>query len=449
MTQTTHQREDVNLYRLYQALITDPDIPAIDTYAPFGPWLDIAMGMHEARVKDGIAGVKGYIRAFNNLKQKTDVEKRLIQLLSGEAPTEEIEESHPRLRIGKQGKPVFRTLSMDDIDALPDIEYLVTNLLQKVSVSMIFGESNAGKTFCALHLALCVAYGMDWIGRTVKQGRVLYIYAEGEMGIKPRLQAWRKYYEKPSTSEIAFIPFPVHLLQERDVLADTIAESEQPYALVVIDPYSMCTIGANQNDQMEVTRILEVAHDLKQRYQCHVLIVHHTNKQDGYNGAASFKNHVDTMLKLSQTDEHSPVVLHYEKQRDGRKHADILLARHEVELYLDPTTMEVVTSCVIDASATLPRSQQEDEEERQIMLSILKQHKQLSTSQWKKLSLEAKVPKAKHYAHIEYLKMQKLVAWEDQGKGKSIVFSAVEQDPDQEIEEVNPTPQEEKEDRSV
>ncbi|HZU00294.1 MAG TPA: AAA family ATPase [Ktedonobacteraceae bacterium] len=384
----------------------------------------------EALQADGVQAVR---RTFSQLVE--DRRPWLGKLVAQQPPTpqadsapQEEPQADTRVKMGARGKEVFRTLSMDEIDALPDIEYLVQSVLPRCAVSLVFGESNTGKTFFALHLALCVAYGMSWIGRSVKQGRVLYIYAEGDIGLKQRLQAWRKYYSKPSTTAIDFIPFPVHLLHEQEIFMATIAQYEPTYALVVIDPYSMCAIGTNQNDQKEVTQILGVAHQIRQAYACHVLIVHHTNKQDGYNGAASFKNHVDTMLKLSCTDNQAPVVMHYEKHRDGRKREDLALLLQEVELYLDASTLEMVTSCVIDAAPggtfSPSKPQEEVERERTIMLGILQQHHRLSTSKWKQLSLEAGVPKSSHYAHIEYLKQQQLVTWINKGAGKAVEFMA-------------------------
>jgi RecA-family ATPase len=432
MTQTVNhsqKREDVNLYQLYQALLTEPDVPSMDTYAPLGEWLDIAMEMRTARMKAGIAGVKAYIRAFNNLKQKSDQETRLIQLLSGAPPNEaEAEEDlDPRLTREKKGERIFRTLSETDILNLPDSEYLISGLLQVQTVSLLFGESNTGKTFNGLHIAECVARGRYWLGRPVKQGVVLYIYAEGRLGMKLRLQAWHRHFDAEPTEMIRFLPFPVHLLQERDILLATIASQEHVPNLLVVDPYSMCATGTDQNNQMEVTRTLEIAHEITRLYGCHVLVIHHANRQGLFNGTAAFKNHVDTMMELTKEDKtrrDSAILLHCEKQRDGAYFDDIKLALHRVELGLHPQTLEMRSSCVVVASETTSREIDDEQQEREKMLNVLRIHKTLSTNKWKAISTkELGVSHRGFYAHIDYFKAQSCVRWTEQGNGKGIMFS--------------------------
>jgi KaiC/GvpD/RAD55 family RecA-like ATPase len=268
----------------------------------------------------------------------------------GKAEAED-KEKDPRFTIGKTGKKIIVRFSEDDIEALPDKEELIKDVLERGTVSMIYGPAGTGKTFNALNIAYCIAHGVHWFGHEVKKGRVWYINTEGGRGLKPRIAAWRKEYRRGKTSNIEFITWPVHLKEHSQELLDTVEDAEEKPSLLVIDNYSMCATGTNQNDQMEVTQTLMVLHGIAQRYGCHCLLVHHSNWTGKVNGSAAFRNHVDTMLDLSRPSKESPViVLKCEKQRDGAEFADIHLELKIVSPYAHPVTGENITSCVVTRS---------------------------------------------------------------------------------------------------
>ena len=88
-----------------------------------------------------------------------------------------------------------RLLTPEEIDELPDPEYLVEGVLPEKSVCVLYGEPSSGKTFVALSLALACANGQPWIGRKTRPARILYVAAEGVLGIKYRLRAYRQRNE--------------------------------------------------------------------------------------------------------------------------------------------------------------------------------------------------------------------------------------------------------------
>jgi KaiC/GvpD/RAD55 family RecA-like ATPase len=256
-------------------------------------------------------------------------------------------EEDKRFKTGKTGKKVIVRFTEDDIDALPDKEDLIKDILEKGTVSMIYGPAGTGKTFNALHVAYCVAHGVPWFGHEAKRGKVWYINTEGGRGLKPRIRAWRKEYRRDKTTNIEFITWPVHLKEHSQELLDTVEEADEKPALLVVDNYSMCATGTNQNDQMEVTRTLMVLHEIAQTYGCHCLLVHHSNWTGKVNGSAAFRNHVDTMLDLSKPSKESPIILKCEKQRDAEGFPDIHVELKIISPYAHPVTGEDITSCVV------------------------------------------------------------------------------------------------------
>ena len=62
---------------------------------------------------------------------------------------------------------------------------LVKGLLDQSALSVMYGQSNVGKTFVAMDVAFHVAAGMAWGGLKVSRGAVVYVAAEGEYRTKP------------------------------------------------------------------------------------------------------------------------------------------------------------------------------------------------------------------------------------------------------------------------
>ena len=78
-------------------------------------------------------------------------------------------------------------------------DYLIKNWLDKNAISVVFGDSNSGKSFFAVDLAYHVASGKNWFGNRVKTGQVLYIAAEGGRGFNKRIAAVKN--SKPDLRE--------------------------------------------------------------------------------------------------------------------------------------------------------------------------------------------------------------------------------------------------------
>ena len=71
-------------------------------------------------------------------------------------------------------------------------DYLVKGWLGSEAVSVVYGDSNCGKSFFSLDMSAHVASGQPWMGHNVRKGHVLYLAGEG--GVKsygPRIEAIR------------------------------------------------------------------------------------------------------------------------------------------------------------------------------------------------------------------------------------------------------------------
>lgn len=71
-------------------------------------------------------------------------------------------------------------------------DWLVDELFPSKSLNLIVGESQAGKSYLALDLAVAMATGRPFLGKPVFQSGVLYIATEGQITIRRRLMAARQ-----------------------------------------------------------------------------------------------------------------------------------------------------------------------------------------------------------------------------------------------------------------
>src|ERR1700754_2920834 len=86
------------------------------------------------------------------------------------------------------GPPLVPFSWADQLPAL-DINWLVNDFFVEKSLNLMIGASQAGKSYLALDLAAAIANGRPFLGKSVRQGGILYIATEGQITIRRRLKA--------------------------------------------------------------------------------------------------------------------------------------------------------------------------------------------------------------------------------------------------------------------
>src|SRR5262249_24287435 len=101
----------------------------------------------------------------------------------------------------------FQPLTLGEMAELPPPEWLIAGLVPEDGLVVLYGEPAAGKSFLALDWGLSVAIGEPWLGYEVRQGEVVYIYAEGARGLTRRANAW--FQDRGKTEAPSFWAVPV------------------------------------------------------------------------------------------------------------------------------------------------------------------------------------------------------------------------------------------------
>lgn len=235
-----------------------------------------------------------------------------------------------------------RTLySADALAMLPPPEYLVEGVLPVGAPAVLFGPSNSYKTFCALDLGMCVATGINWHGRTVKQAQVVYVAGEGFYGYVKRIAAWKEEHVRAGMPFFLF-DNTVRMLDVNDVDAfiQQIHEAGVKPGLVVLDTLSRAFVGGDENSQRDMAAFVAAVDRIRREFGATVLVVHHSGKEGSQErGSSVLRCDFDVMMKVSANRKARRVEIQCVKMRDFDHFSDLVF-----------TVAELAGYCVLRAS---------------------------------------------------------------------------------------------------
>jgi hypothetical protein len=241
-----------------------------------------------------------------------------------------------------------------------DLDDFVEQLLTAGTMSVVYGDTNSGKTFFASDIAMRVAAGMPWRDRAVEQGAVLYLALEGGFGIANRIVAFREAHGI-DTQDVPFaiVTLPISMLdgeQDAQPIIKTIAavqkEFDLPLRLVVIDTLSRAMPGGNENAPEDMTRLIATGDLIREQTDAHLMWIHHSGKDAarGARGHSSLSAASDTEIEITVNGDTR--LASVTKQRDMECHGEFPFALKVVELGTNKRGKSV-TSCVVDHDVTL------------------------------------------------------------------------------------------------
>lgn len=250
--------------------------------------------------------------------------------------------------------PMLSLLWFATLNEVVRQEHLVKNLLLAQSLFMIFGESNSGKTFWLLDLALAIAQGALWRGRLTRRGLVIYVAGESAGSVRNRVAAYRAAI--PSISgglPFAIIPVAVDFLDRAAItsLIETIkaAESEcgEKASLICIDTFARALPGGDENSSQDVGVAVAAADRIRTETGACVGFVHHSGKDPakGARGSSALRAAVDTEIMIEGLDGTRKATV--TKQRDLENGETFAFELVPVQIDTDPNDDSPTYSCVV------------------------------------------------------------------------------------------------------
>jgi hypothetical protein len=193
----------------------------------------------------------------------------------------------------------FELYAIDDLPNESVLPFLIKGVLPAGALAEVHGSPGAGKSFIGLAMALSVATGIPFFGHGVVRGRVLYVAAERFLGLRRRIEAWFRRHEAADRSLFQVMRDGVQLVDARDVQSfiRAVQRLPEPPSLIVLDTLSRCLVGADENGQRDMSKVVESLDAIRKATGATVLLVHHTRKAgDMERGSTVLRGAADLMM---------------------------------------------------------------------------------------------------------------------------------------------------------
>ena len=218
--------------------------------------------------------------------------------------------------------PAIRTLN-DLFDSFTGLNRpVIHNLLREGETMNIIASPKMGKSWLASSLGISVASGLDWLGLTVEQGRVLHIDNE--------LHACTSTYRYGVVSKAMGLPHRLYsknidIINLRGQLRDLYSMGAmfrqidpRRYKLVIVDAfYRTLPPDTDENDNGAIANLYNLIDHYAAQLECAFVLIHHASKgnqsgkavTDVGAGAGSQSRAADTHLILRPHQEQGIIVM--------------------------------------------------------------------------------------------------------------------------------------------
>ena len=261
------------------------------------------------------------------------------------------------LEAASEPAPPGLPLSVAFADELPEAftppDELVEGVLTAGDGSVLYGDSNSGKTFFVIDMAAAVARGARWMGRNTEPGLVVYLAAESPASVRGRLQAYQRHHGV-RVPNFAIVQSPIDLFDgdaDTEAVIAVVRQLErqrgQKVRLIVGDTLARLSAGANENAGQDMGLVVRRFDRIRTACNAHFLLIHHSGKAaaNGARGWSGIRAAVDTEIEV--TDSPTGRCAEITKQRD------LSTKGERIGFRLDTVTLgttkwgAAATSCVV------------------------------------------------------------------------------------------------------
>lgn len=204
------------------------------------------------------------------------------------------------------------------LEPQPPLDYLVENLITRGSVNLFYGEPGSKKTYCIIHMGVCVAAGVKWLDFSTKAASVLIIDEEsGELNLKRRLGEIMRGEAVDEDIPLQFVSIAGFNLDDKKdaVIIEALIE-ETGAELVIFDALADIMSG-DENSKQETQPVFNTLRRIANHTNAALVVIHHSNKSGGYRGSSAIKANVDVMVKITSEEGSNIIDFKTEKRRYG------------------------------------------------------------------------------------------------------------------------------------
>jgi hypothetical protein len=266
-------------------------------------------------------------------KDKRQVERAWERAPDIAAEFEDIPADEREPRRKQQG---LSFLSPADCATRVEREYVVKGMLARGDVGCIVGAPGVGKSLLSPHLGYMVAQGRPTFGMRTRPGKVFYVAAEDEHGMRNRVTALRKRHGDANGFTLVGGVSDLLTKGSRNLKELAVAVERERPALIFIDTLAMAFPGLEENTAEGMGRVVGVARFLGQ-WGASVILVHHDTK-DGQQGLPRGHSLLNGALDMSihlVKDDDGIVRGRLTKNRNGPCDKNLAFKIDSVELGID------------------------------------------------------------------------------------------------------------------
>ncbi|MDQ3780467.1 MAG: helicase RepA family protein [Chloroflexota bacterium] len=202
----------------------------------------------------------------------------------------------------------FLPLSLDALFALdlPDVDFVVDDLLPSGSACLLSGREKSGKGLLTLDICISIALAEPFLDRAVTEGPTIYCAAEENLRdvrarVGQRLGARRDapFYILPldgSTDDRLQLDDPIGMQRLRGMVEDL-----QPRVLVLDTLRELHTCREDLSDDMGP--LLRPVRQLAHQTGTTIIVNHHQNKGGNFRGSTAIRAAFDLEWAFTRTDD--------------------------------------------------------------------------------------------------------------------------------------------------
>lgn len=201
---------------------------------------------------------------------------------------------------------------------------LIEGMLIEGAMSVVYGDSNTGKSFLVMDMAAHISLGETWFESNVQQGAVLYLASESPRSIMDRSRALAKRLNR-DLDQFFITQSNIDMYNpngDAQRIVDTVAMIEGQYGvkikLIVVDTLARAMGAGDENSTKDMGQFVKHGDLIRSATNAHLMIIHHTGKDStkGGRGSSALRAATDTEIEVGNPGDGKPREFKVTKQRD-------------------------------------------------------------------------------------------------------------------------------------
>ncbi len=137
-------------------------------------------------------------------------------------------------------------------------EWLIEGIIPANSKGQFYGMTDSYKTFQVLHMLFCIANGLPWYGKEVKQGKIVYLAGEGQKGLNKRIEALEAHYKIKNNWTNFIIKNTVQIADEESMKNLSVElEVYGSIEMLTFDTLANASVGLSENSSDAWSLVME------------------------------------------------------------------------------------------------------------------------------------------------------------------------------------------------